>query len=92
MHCISCFGMIIVYNGINVSTYLNFIESRKRSIRAKADDDQPLVTEKNVGMLCGLVQIKAAADDPTNNNYRIVIVSSSGNNYGGAAGLNRQLL
>ena len=48
--------------------------------------------EKNVGMLCGLVRIKAAADDPTNINYRIVIVSSSENNYGGAAGLNRQLL
>ena len=53
MHCISCFVMIIVYNRINVSTYLNFIESRKQSIRAKADDYQPsLVTEKNAAMLC----------------------------------------
>ena len=92
MHCISCFGMIIIYNRINVSTYLNFIESRKQSIRANLMMIYPLVTEKNAVMLGGFVQIKAAADYPTNNNYRIVIVSSSGNNYGGAAGLNRQLL
>jgi GT2 family glycosyltransferase len=59
-----------------------------------SDDDQPsLVTEKNAGVLCViLLRTKAAVNDPTINNYRIVIVYSSGNNYGGAAGLNRQLL